>query len=66
MKTEKRFRSVTYEVVIPYSTEDLNKGFVVLSSGVDYETASADVRLYLLDGIPASIRITEKPIDYWL
>jgi hypothetical protein len=63
MKTEKRFRSVTYEVVI---SEADGNGVRVLSSGVDYETASADVRLYLLDGIDARVRITEKPIDYWL
>jgi len=61
MKAEKRFRSVTYEVVVPYYLQDnpkLYEGVVVLSSGVDYETASADVRLYLLDGIDARVRIT--------
>jgi hypothetical protein len=56
MKTEKRFSwSVTYEVVI---SEADGNGVRVLSSGVDYETASADVRLYLLDGIDARVRIT--------
>lgn len=61
MKTKDKPFPLTWEVVVPDTVFGKDgSGLHVLSSGRTYEEASSDLRLYLLDGIPASVQISQS------